>query len=621
MFRVHALRPAPLLAGIALLLLAAAWPGGPLAFVPPVLRWPLLAGALAVGWRATRSGEPRAGLLLERTLVGLVLATFALLKLPGLHASWTDDNIYFHMAVRLAGGEWPYRDFFFAHPPVHLLVPAAVFGLAGFSVGLAKAIPVVAQGLAGFLLWRALRPSSRVLALAALTLHLLAYQVLMGSSDMDGENIATALLMAGLLAAATARPALAGALAGLAAGTVLYAAAGVLALGAACALRGRRAAARFAAGLAASVAVVFGGAWAIGGERFLSGVFGFHAAKAPRAGRAAVLVADGLVAAAGGWLQNLALDLAGPAALRAATFHAPLLAAALLGAVVLAVALLRRDGPPRRARLAPGTPEGAAAVGLLGALLFAAQGAALPERYPFYDVPAVPFLAALGGLAAVAAWRALSSTPGRRQLAWLAAGLAAFALHPILAAAAQRQAFPEEARRRGEPVRYAWRDPEALVGLAQVSRALLWSERRVRGEPEPAWRQAVWNKAHAFTTAGRIAAAVRDGSAPVETLTGASTLAPLVALLAGRRMAAGEIDTNQKRFATGSLRDEELLARALADRVRFVLASPRSHFTEELMERDPGWSSRFERHQVFEDAGLSRAGPVRLVLYRRRDGG
>ncbi len=29
-------------------------------------------------------------------------------------------------------------------------------------------------------------------------------------------------------------------------------------------------------------------------------------------------------------------------------------------------------------------------------------------------------------------------------------------------------------------------------------------------------------------------------------------LAPLVSLLADRRMAAGEVDTNQKRFATGS---------------------------------------------------------------------
>jgi hypothetical protein len=602
------------------LLLAAAWPGGPLAFLPPVLRWPLVSAALVAGWRGARAGDHPPPAWLERAAAALVLAVFVLLKVPGLHASWTDDNVYFHMAVRLAGGEWPYRDFFFAHPPLHLAVPALVFRVAGFSVGLAKAIPVVAEGLAGFLLWRALRPSSRVLALAALTLHLLAYQVLMGASDLDGENLATCLLAAALLAASAARPALAGVLAGLATGTVLYAAAGVAAVAVACALRDRRAALRFGAGLAASAATVFGGAWALGGQRFVDGVFAFHADKLPATGRAAVLAAGGAGAALAGWGRNLALDLGGPAAVRFAANHAPLLAGAALGLAVLAAALLRRDGAPRRALLAPGTPEGAAAVGLAGVALFVIQGAVLPERYAFYDVPAIPFLAVLGGAAAATAWRVLAAPASRpAALAGLAAGALAFAAHPLLASAAAARAFPEERRRAGQEVRYAWRDPEALVGVAQVSRALLWSDRRVRGEPEPGWRHALWNKSSAFTSAREIAAAVRDGSSPGETVTGSSMLAPLVALLAERRMAAGELDTNQKRFATGSLGDEELLARALADRVRFVLASPRSHFTEELLERDPRWASRFRRHRVFEDPGLSRAGPVRLVLYRRLD--
>jgi len=609
------------LAAGAALVLAAAWPGGPLAFLPPALRWPLVAGALGAGWQAARGAGGPPDVLLERTLAALVLVVYALLKVPGLRASWTDDNVYFHMAVRLDGGEIPYRDFFFAHPPLHLAVPALVFRLAGFSTGLAKAIPAAAQGLAGFLLWLALRKSSRIVALAALVLHLLAYQVLMGSADMDGENLGTCFLMAGLLAAAAARPALAGAMAGLATGTVLYTAAGAAAIAAACALRGRRAALRFAAGLSATAAAVFGGAWAAGGRGFLEGVFGFHAAKAPAAGRAAVLGADGLAGAVGGWLHNLALDLSGPAALRSLAFHAPVLTAALLGTAALAAALLRREGPPRRGRVAPGTPEGAAAVGLVGLALFAVQGAALPERYPFYDVPAFPFLAALGGYAGLAGWRALSAPAApRAALGWAAAGMVAFACHPLLASAAQARAFPEEEKGRGEEVVYPWRDPETLRGLGRVSRALFWAERRVKGEPEPAWRHALWNKTLAFSTAREIAAHVRAGSAPGETLSGASMLAPLVSLLADRRMAAGEVDTNQKRFATGSLRDDDFLDRVLADRVRFVLVAPRSHFTEALMEGDPRWASRFARDRVFEDAWLSRAGPVRLVLYRRRDG-
>jgi hypothetical protein len=599
---------------------AAAWPGGPLAFLPAILRWPLVAAAFGAAWPAWRGDGARADAVLEATLVALVLATYALLKVPAIHASWTDDGIYFHMAVRMTRGELPYRDFFFAHPPVHLVVPAIVFGPFGFSIGVAKAIPALAQGLAGALLWAALRRSSRLAAVAALVLHLTAYQVLMGSSDMDGENLATLLVCAGLFAAAAERPAVAGAMAGLAVGTVLYAAAGVGAVAVACALRGWRALGRFAAGVGATVAVVFGGAWAVGGRAFLDGVFGFHAAKAPDAGRAAVLGADGPAEALRGWLGNVALDLTGPAALRSTYFHAPVLVAAALGAAALVAVVARRDGPPRRERLAPGTPEAAAAVALAGVALFAVQGGALPERYPFYDVPAFPFLATLGGYGALAAWRAIASgaSPPRTR-SWAAAALAAFAVHPLLAAAVQGRAFPEERARRGEEVGYPWRDPEALAGVARASRMLLWSGRRTAGEVEPPYRHYLWNKTLAFSTAGEIAEHVRAGSSPGETLAGASTMAPLVALLADRRLAAGEVDTNHKRFATGSLDEDAYLSRILADRVRFLLAAPRSHFTEERIERDPRWTSHFVRDRVFEDPALSRAGPVRVVLYRRRE--
>jgi hypothetical protein len=419
--------------------------------------------------------------------------------------------------------------------------------------------------------------------------------------------------MAALLAAASGRPLAAGALAGGAVGTVLYAAAGAGAVGVACALRGRRAAARFAAGLAAAIAGVFGASLALGGRAFLDGVFGYHGAKAPAAGRAAVLGA-GPADAAAGFLRNLGADLAGPAAVRSLAFHAPLHLAAALGAAALAASLAARRRAPARAELPAADALALAAVA--GTLLAAAQGAVLPHAYAFYGVPAFPWLALLGGYGAWRAARALRA-PGRAR-AWAIGGLAAFALHPLVRAAADRAAFPEEARRAGERVEYPWRDPDALAGPARVTRALLWKDHRVRGAPEPPWRHALWNKAHAFSTAEEIAAHVRAGSAADETLAGGSTLAPLVALLAGRRLAAGEVDTNEKRFAAGSLDDADLLRRALDDRIAFVLASPRSHFTEALLERHPGWSRWFVRDRAFLDPALSRAGPVRLVLYRRR---
>jgi hypothetical protein len=592
---------------------AAAWPGGPLAFLPPALRWPLVAMVAAAALDRAR----RCAALLEGGAAALVLACFALLKLPGLHAGWSDENAYFYMAAQVARGLVPYRDFFFAHPPVHLAVPALAFRVLGFSEAVAQALPVGAQLLAGLLLWRAARRASPALGLLALVLHLSAYQVLMTASDLDGANLATAFTMAALLAATAGRPALAGGLGGLALGTVLYAAAGVGAVGLLCALRGRRAAAlRFVAGLGGTLAVVLGAGWAAGGRAFLGGVFGFHLAKAADEGRAAVLGASGPAAAAGAWPQNLGVDLAGPGAARLLALHAPILCAAAVGSVALAVRW-RRGG-------AGGAPDGPASsaeelalAGLAGVALSVGQQAALAEVYPFYLAPAFPWLALLGAYGVWLLWRSLEAPWPRAR--WGVLGLLALALHPLVERQAAAAAFPEERRRAGERVVYAWRDPEHLAALAQVSRALFWEDHRIRGEQVPPYRLALWNKAYTFSTARELAARVRAGSSPEETLTGGSTLAPLVALLADRRLACDEADTNQKRFDTGSLDGRAFLERALADGLRYVLASPRSHFTEQLMERDPTLAPLFEREAVFLDPALAHGGPIRLVLYRRRE--
>jgi hypothetical protein len=601
--------------GLAALVAAAAWPGGPLAFVPPLLRWPLVAAAvlpLLRGPSTTRGREAAAGA--ELPVVAVALAVYVLLKVPGIHPSQSDENVYFYLASRVAAGELPYRDFFFAHPPLHLVVPAAIFRVAGFSVGLAKALPVAAQGAAALLLWGAARTASRPYALAALVVHLTAYQVLMGASDMNGANLAALFLAGGLLAAVRGAPLAAGALAGLGVGTVLYALAGAAAVGVTAALHGgRRGAARFAAGLSGAVLLVLGAAWAVGRGAFLHGVFGYHGARPVAAGRAPVLGEEG-VALAGGYLHNLA-DTAGDG-WRALYFHAPLAAALCAGAILLAADAWRRRGVRSPAPPAPAVPVTAGAlagVGVAGAVLSLLQAAALPEVHAFYALPAMPFvaLAAAWGPVALAARLAR----GERTLPVAAAALVLGA-QPLLARVALPRAFPDEAGASGAAVRYPWPDPDVPAPLARASRALLWSGERDRGAVEPPWRHAVWSKSAAFASARALAAHVRASSTADETITGASTLAPLVALLADRRMAAGEADTNTKRFRAGSLDEADFLARVLADRCVFVVEAPRSFFTSARLEADPRWAAAFERDRAFRDDGLRRGEPASVILYR-----
>ncbi|HEY3351642.1 MAG TPA: glycosyltransferase family 39 protein [Polyangia bacterium] len=621
-------------AATAAVLAFAAIPGGPGAFLPAALAWPLaLLAALALWLPLAGPGggtlPRRAPAALEAAGLTVVLGTYLLLKVVGLHASGTDDNIYFYLAVRTGQGAVPYRDFFFAHPPVHLLVPALVFKLTGFSIGVAKAIPALAQAAAGVCLYLAVRRASRGFALAVLALHLTAYQVLMGSTDMNGENIMTAFLCAAVLAATRGRPALAGVLAGLALGSGLYAFAGVLALAIACAGASRRALGRFAAGAAAS----FGGLCLVfallAGRPFLDGVFAYHLAKPGKGGRLPVFASPNPLSVVAALAHNLA-DYLGSAELKKSLFfHLPQHLAALLAAGLIAGRAIaaRLQGRPAAARalltprdLLASTPAGLAKLGLLAAVLFLLQWAGLSEVYDFYSVPMLALLALPAGYAVwqgVCLARDATTWAGLRGPALLA-GL--FALHLPLTDALNAALWPDEARDAGRVVRYDWHDPAALTGLAGVSRALFFTAERTKGERTPPYRHYVWNKMLTFATVGEIAAHVRAHSAPDETLTGASTLAPLVALEAGRRLAGDEADTNNKRFASGLLTDERFFARACRDRLRYIIGAPRSHFTAQMLAQSPTVARYFQREREFADRRLlhhGRAFPI--TLYRRQD--
>ena len=630
------LRPALLGAASVVVLGLALLPSGPLAYLPRVLSWPLAAAAVIGWWVHDARGrgllpvpERLPGDLLEGVGLALILSSYFLLKLVGLHPSGTDDNIYFYMANRITQGAWPYRDFFFAHPPVHLLVPAAVFSMTGFSIGVAKAIPAVAQCLAGVFLYLALRRTSRTLALVALLLHLTAYEVLMGSTDMNGENIMTAFLMASLLAATRGRFVASGALAGLALGSGLYALAGVLAVAAGCLSVSRRALARFGAGFGGSVGlwlVVFA---VIGGHAFWEGVFLYHLAK-PVGGsdRIPIFASGNPFAMAGALSHNLAAWLRDPIFKKSLYFHAPTYilvaaAAALPAGAAVSAAVAPRPGRrwwtplSPRGMLGPGA-DGLAKLGLLAFALFMLQWAALNEVYDFYMVPMIVFAAIPGAFALVRAWEGVRDATRWRALLIPAAIAGAFCLNHPWADSLSRALWGDEGG-SGDVVNYRWREPWALASLSGPTRELFFEESRMKGEVTPYYRHFVWNKMLTFSTVAEIADTIRANSAPDETIMGASTLAPLVALYADRRLAGDEADTNNKRFSSGMLTDDELFDRACSDNVRYIVSASRSHFDDAAMAKNPVVKRCFVKERDFLDPDLVHFHDFPIHLWRRSD--
>jgi hypothetical protein len=147
------------------------------------------------------------------SLVGLiaVLLAFALLKLYSLNFVNGDEHMYFAMSLLVSKGKWPYRDFFFSHPPLQLYLAGALFKIFGYSLALAKAIPSVAamvSGLYVYLIGR--RLVGRLEGVLATFLFLFTFDVLRGSSHFTGANCALAFGLMAAFEALAGRPIRAG---------------------------------------------------------------------------------------------------------------------------------------------------------------------------------------------------------------------------------------------------------------------------------------------------------------------------------------------------------------------------------------------------------------------------
>ncbi|MDP7079987.1 MAG: glycosyltransferase family 39 protein, partial [Candidatus Undinarchaeales archaeon] len=157
-----------------------------------------------------------------RLLLALLIVC-AVLNAPTSVPRPHDENIYFLMAREVGRGLVPYRDFFFAHPPVMLVLLTATFAAAGttWQVGTLVATAVSLGLLIGcFALTRRLIGERPALLSCAL---LLGSQGFLMSAQTDGNALSLMFVMTALVAYQGERPGLAGLLCGFAALTKLFA--------------------------------------------------------------------------------------------------------------------------------------------------------------------------------------------------------------------------------------------------------------------------------------------------------------------------------------------------------------------------------------------------------------
>lgn len=615
--------------GIAGLVLAALGVFGTEGMVQPLGTWPwlghglvrltvlalvaLATASLSVARSNEATSPPR--WRVEYTVVVCIVTTFVVVRLQAVHWAKTDENIYFYAAEMLSDGLLPYRDYFYAHPPLRVLLPAIVFTLFGFSLWSAQAIPLLAAIGSGLFLWRCAHHvlDARRAAIAgplALGLHLANERTLIASAEMSGVNLACALACAGLWAAFAKRPQLAGASSGAALGVGMIATWYVPVAALAClVVSGRRALGRYAATFALTAGSMFVIGYAIGGDAFIDATFRFHTLKEPDHADyiAPTLQPFALLGAA--WHDfGLLID---NGFLYKATFENPLAWLGAIAAPLLVVGPIVDDRLNRNPTRDPAWHRTAVlALAVPSGLGFLAL---LREHYTFYWASLIPPLALLTACAATLWLEQLVRHPKVTTAVVLTGAL----VPTTIVADWSWSSEPwGERQYAGRLDTYEWfpSSPSPVDGLDPIVATLVWHPQIVRGEFQDPSDRFLWMKKKSFSVAEEMAAWVVANTPPHATIAGASTYAPLIALLANRRIAANEVDTNAKVFSTG-LRDlNDYWSRICDDDVQVIVSPPGGYFGREFVTTKSPVKGQFEVGKAFLDPYMAYGGKPMFLL-------
>jgi hypothetical protein len=502
-----------------------------------------------------------------RALLALAVACYAALRLYSFHHVDSDENIYFYMAVRTSfDGLQPYRDYFFAHPPLHLYLAVAAFKLVAFigsahgghpigaltgptgwaegglALATAKSLGSASGAITALFVYRAARRFGALEALAAAACFLFAPDVL--AACFTGTMEAVAFLAIAVERVVAGRDRQAGLAFAAATAVALYAAPAGLAVFVVLLALSRRRALALALWTGVPLLLVHGAFVAWAGRAYFDAVFAYHFRKPPGGGH----LVGGLAVL---FRHDGAFLIAIPLALAASLLEsrAPLRPEP--------IASLRGD--PRRQLVV------FCFAAVAATLLVLAAGKAF---FGFYLLTAL-----------ATAWRTRRSVQTAAVATFILASVGAAGEGLAASTWLRRKELPDEAV--GGVVEHRWRRARSLGALDGVVRALFFRDRQRLGERAPGITRYLWSMTYEpFDFAAEAAVNVRRAVPATGTLFGESTVVPLVALASGRRLALDEADTNDMRFRSGVTPPAAFVARlrrAPPDAVIFGLGDPVPH--------------------------------------------
>ena len=156
-------------------------------------------------------------------LLIVLLVICAIVSAPTSVPRPSDENIYFLMARDVLRGSVPYRDFFFAHPPIMLLVITSSFMLFGTTWVVGTAVATVVNMLLLVVCFHIGRRQFGARAGLLACAVLLSSPLFLSSAETSGNALALLFAMAALERHLARRPVAAGLFCGIAVLTKLFA--------------------------------------------------------------------------------------------------------------------------------------------------------------------------------------------------------------------------------------------------------------------------------------------------------------------------------------------------------------------------------------------------------------
>ena len=136
---------------------------------------------------------------LAYTLFFLIVTAFIFMASKGLAMPQPgDENVYFYMGKLITEGKVPYRDFFYAHPPLHVYLIALVYKIFGFNIVALKLIPLVSALISSFFIFKIAKEKfGNLEATISSLLFMFSYSVMFNSVFSLGIMTATMLMKLG----------------------------------------------------------------------------------------------------------------------------------------------------------------------------------------------------------------------------------------------------------------------------------------------------------------------------------------------------------------------------------------------------------------------------------------